>query len=166
MEVLAGLDWAAHNDKFTASTVARSLLFSGDRYQWGLGAALNYQAGVRPGEGLSLSLQPPFGVTHSSNLAHMDILSTPEDRDLAFHPPQPSARLSARLNARLAYGINNGDALLTPYTHLHMAHHTTTTAGLRYQLEDSLDLDLNASHRHRSSGNHDNRLFLQLRSEL
>ena len=162
MEVAAGLDWAADNGQFTASTVARTLLFSGDRYQWGLGAALNYQAGVRPGEGLSLSLTPSFGVT-DSHLTELDILSTPEDADLAFHPWQPSARL----NARLDYGIPTGNALLTPYTQLNMAHNSTTYgAGLCYQLDDSLELDLSASHRSCSSSNNDNRILLQLRTGL
>ncbi|MCY3536630.1 MAG: autotransporter outer membrane beta-barrel domain-containing protein [Cyanobacteria bacterium MAG IRC3_bin_20] len=157
-----GLDWAADNDQFTASTVARTLLFSGDRYQWGLGAALNHQAGVRPGEGLSLSLTPSFGVT-DSHLTELDILSTPEDADLAFHPWQPSARL----NARLDYGIPTGNALLTPYTQFNMAHNSTVYgAGLRYQLDDSLEMDLSASHRSRSSSNNDNRILLQLRTGL
>ncbi|MYG38363.1 MAG: hypothetical protein F4162_05105 [Synechococcus sp. SB0676_bin_10] len=89
MEVAAGLDWAADNDQFTASTVARSLLFSGDRYEWGLGTALNHQAGVRSGEGISLSLTPSFGVT-DSHLADLNILSTPEDTDLAFHQCSPA----------------------------------------------------------------------------
>ena len=43
---------------------------------------------------------------------------------------------------------------------------TVYGAGLRYQLDDSLDLDLTTSHRQRSSGNHDNRLFLQLPSDF
>ena len=163
MEVVGGLDWAAANDRFTASTAARSLLFSGDRYEWGLGAALNYQAGVRPpGEGLSLSLTPSFGVT-DPDLTDLDILSTPEETDLAFHQWQPSARF----NAQLGYGIPTGKALLTPYTQLNMTHHSTVYgAGLRYALDDSLDLDLSASHRQRPSGSNDNRLFLRLRTDL
>ena len=162
MEVVAGLDWAAANDKFSASTVARSLVFSGDRYEWGLGAALNYQAGVRPGEGLSLSLKPTFGVT-ASHLTELDIFSPSEDGELAFQPWQPSARL----NARLDYGIPSGAALLTPYTEFSMSHNSTVYgAGLRYALDTSLDLDLSASRRSRASGTNDNRLFLQLRSDL
>lgn len=164
MEVVGGLDWAAANDNFTASTVARSLLFSGDRYEWGLGAALNYQAGARPGEGLSLSLSltTSFGVT-DPDLTDLDILSTPEDTDLAFHQWQPSARF----NAQLGYGIPSGKALLTPYTQLDLSETSTVYgAGLRYALDDSLDLDLSAIHRSRSSGKNDNRLFLQLRTDL
>ena len=163
MEVVAGLDWAAANDNFTASAVGRTLLFSGDRYEWGVGAALNYQAGVRPGEGLALSLHPSVGVT-DSHLTHLDILSSADDTHLAFRQWQPSARL----NAQLRYGIPTGKAILTPYTQLNLVadHSTTYGAGLRYQLADSLDLDLSASHRQRTSGNNDNRLFLRLRSEL
>ena len=79
-----------------------------------------------------------------------------------------TAPLTARFNAELAYGFPSGNhALLTPYTKLSMGHYgTTTSAGLRYQLDNSLDLDFSASHRQRSSGNNDNRFFLQLRSDL
>ena len=163
MEMVAGLDWAAANDKFTASAVGRTLLFSGDRYEWGVGAALNYQAGVRPGEGLSLSLQPSLGVT-DSHLPDLDILSSADDTHLALRQWQPSARL----NAQLRYGIPTGKAILTPYTQLNLVadHSTTYGAGLRYQLADSLDLDLSTSHRQRTSGTNDNRLFLRLRTDL
>ena len=62
----------------------------------------------------------------------------------------------ACLNAQPAYGIR-----------LQMSDTSTVYgAGLRYQLDDSLDLDLTTSHRQRSSGNHDNRLFLQLPSDF
>ena len=163
MEILAGLDWAAAHNKFTASTVARTLLFGGERYEWGLGAALNYQAGVRPGEGLSLSLKPSFGITNP-DLVDLDILSSLDEAHLAFNPHhQPTARL----NAQLRYGIPTAKALLTPYIDASLAHNTNTyTTGLRYELDNSLDLDLSASHRTRSSGNNDNRFFLQLRSDL
>ena len=161
-ELVGGLDWAAANNKFTASAVARTLLFTGDRYEWGVGAALNYKAGTRPGEGLALSLQPSFGIT-DSNLVDLDILASTDDAYLAFHQRQPTARF----HAEVAYGFRNGTALLTPYTRLDTTDHSTTYgAGIRYQLDNSLDLDLSASRWNSSSGNNDNRLFLQLRSDL
>ncbi|KKZ10595.1 MAG: hypothetical protein TE42_09780 [Candidatus Synechococcus spongiarum SP3] len=67
----------------------------------------------------------------------------------------------------MAYGFRKGATLLTPYTQLNMTDSSTVYgAGLRYALDDSLDLDLRASHRNGASGNHDNRVFLQLRSDL
>ena len=76
-------------------------------------------------------------------------------------PPEP------RLSAELAYGFRTGDHLLTPYTDLSFStSYSDYTAGLRYQLDSGLDLDLNATHRNRPSGNNDNLFFLQLRSDL
>ena len=74
----------------------------------------------------------------------------------------------ARLEAEVAYGFRLAtDGILTPYTEASFSTYTNTyTTGLRYQLDSGLDLDLSASHRQRSSGNNDNRFFLQLRSDL
>ena len=83
--------------------------------------------------------------------------------DLAL-TPEP---LTARFHAEVAYGFRKGEGLFTPYTQLDMTDTSTVYgAGLRYELDDSLDLDLRASHRNRTSGNNENRLFLQLRSDL
>ena len=163
-EVVGGLDWASANGKLTASTVARTLLFSGERYEWGLGAALNYKAGVRPGEGLSLSLEPSIGNT-ASELTHLDILSTTEEAArLAFQPWQPSAHLSAQLD----YGIATGHGLLTPYTEISLSESSTvTSAGLRYKLRSTpLDLDLKGTRRQRHAGDNDHSVLLQLRTQF
>ena len=74
----------------------------------------------------------------------------------------------ARLEAEVAYGFRLAtDGILTPYIDASLAHSSNTyTTGLRYHLDSGLDLDLSASHRTRSSGNNDNRFFLQLRSDL
>ena len=112
-----------------------------------------------------MALRPSFGQTNTtlSNL-HLDPFSFSDPTELALS----TAPLTARFNAALAYGFRTGNhALLTPYVDAHLAHNTNTyTTGLRYHLDSGLDLDLSASHRHRSSGNNDNRFFLQLRSDL
>ena len=163
-ELSGNLNWLPNKGRLSGSTNARVLLFGGDRSEWGIGGSVTLLPGER-GEGLSLALRPSFGQTNTalSNL-HLDPFSFSDPTELALS----TAPLTARFNAELAYGFPSGNhALLTPYTKLSMGHYgTTTSAGLRYQLDNSLDLDFSASHRHRSSGNNDNRFFLQLRSDL
>ena len=163
-ELSGNLNWLPNKGRLSGSTNARVLLFGGDRSEWGIGGSVTLLPGER-GEGLSLALRPSFGQTSTSlsNL-HLDPFSFSDPTELAIS----TAPLTARFNAELAYGFRTGNhALLTPYTKLSMGHYgTTTSAGLRYQLDNSLDLDLSASHRTRSSGNNDNRFFLQLRSDL
>ena len=163
-ELSGRLNWLPNQGRLSGSTNARVLLFGGDRSEWGIGGSVVLLPGER-GEGLSLALQPSFGQTNTSlsNL-HLDPFSFSDPTELALS----TAPLTARFNAELAYGFPTSNyALLTPYTKLSMGHYgTTTSAGLRYQLDNSLDLDLSASHRTRSSGNNDNRFFLQLRSDL
>ena len=163
-ELSGQLDWLPNQGRLSGSTNARVLLFGGDRSEWGIGGSVVLLPGER-GEGLSLSLQPSFGQTNASlSSLHLDPFSFSDPTELALS----TAPLTARFNAELAYGFPTGNyALLTPYTKLSMGHYgTTTSAGLRYQLDNSLDLDLSASHRTHSSGNNDNRFFLQLRSDL
>ncbi|MXY62087.1 MAG: autotransporter outer membrane beta-barrel domain-containing protein [Synechococcus sp. SB0665_bin_28] len=120
MEVAAGLDWAAANDQFTASTVARTLLFSGDRYQWGLGAALNYQAGVRPGRALPL----PDALLRRHRLS-------PDGVGYSLHPggcrpglPPMAAQCPAERSARLRHPHRQrASAPLHPTQHGPQQHH-------------------------------------------
>ena len=164
MELSSQLDWFPDQGRISGSTNARVLLFGGDRSEWGIGGSVTLLPGER-GEGLSIALQPSFGQTNSSlsNL-HLDPFSFSDPTELALS----TSPLTARFNAELAYGFPTGNhALLTPYIDAYLAHSSNTyTTGLRYQLDSGLDLDLSASHRTRSSGNNDNRFFLQLRSDL
>ena len=163
-ELSGNLNWLPNQGRLSGSTNARVLLFGGDRSEWGIGGSVTLLPGER-GEGLSLALRPSFGQTNTalSNL-HLDPFAFSDPTELALS----TAPLTARFNAELAYGFRTGNhALLTPYTKLSMGHYgATTSAGLRYHLDSGLDLDLSASHRTRSSGNNDNRFFLQLRSDL
>ncbi|OOV35360.1 hypothetical protein BV61_01000, partial [Candidatus Synechococcus spongiarum LMB bulk15M] len=149
----------------SGSTNARVLLFGGDRSEWGIGGGIVLRPG-QEGEGLSLSLQPSFGQSGANKLQLFQ-----EGGGFSYDPTQELAvgttPLTARFHAEVAYGFRNGTALLTPYTRLDTTDHSTTYgAGIRYQLDNSLDLDLSASRWNSSSGNNDNRLFLQLRSDL
>ena len=163
-ELSGQLNWLPNQGRLSGSTNARVLLFDGDRSEWGIGGSVVLLPGER-GEGLSLALQPSFGQTNASlSHLHLDPFSFTDPNELALS----SSPLTARFNAELAYGFPTANhALLTPYIDAHLAHSSNTyTTGLRYQLDSGLNLDLSASHRQRSSGNNDNRFFLQLRSDL
>ena len=167
MELSGRLNWLPLNQgRLSGSTNTRVLLFGDDRSEWGIGGSVTLLPGQQ-GEGLSLSLQPSFGQSGANKLKLF------EQEGAFFYDDSTEVTLSAapptaRFYAELAYGFRTGNhAVLTPYTKAYLAHNANTyTAGLRYELDTSLDLDLSASHRQRSSGNNDNRFFLQLRSDL
>ena len=165
IELSGALNWLPDGGRLSGATSARVLLLGEDRSEWGISGGLTLQPGQQ-GEGLSLTLQPSFGQADASLAGlGMDAWDRYNDHlaDLALSP-EP---LTARLHAEVAYGFRRPHALLTPYTQLNMADtSTTTSAGLRYALDDSLNLDLSASHRSRASGNNESRVFLQLRSDL
>ena len=163
-ELSGSLNWLPNQGRLSGSTNARVLLFGGDRSEWGIGGSILLQPGQQ-GQGLSLALQPSFGQTNASlSHLHLDPFSFTDPNE----PALSSSPLTARFNAELAYGFPTANhALLTPYIDASLAHGSNTyTTGLRYQLDSGLNLDLSASHRQRSSGNNDSRLFLQLRSDL
>ena len=163
-ELSGNLNWLPNQGRLLASTNARVLLFGGDRTEWGIGGSVLLRPGQQ-GQGLSLALQPSFGQTNASlSHLHLDPFSFSDPNELALS----SSPLTARFNAELAYGFPTANhALLTPYIDASLSHNSNTyTTGLRYQLDSGLNLDLSASHRQRSSGNNDNRFFLQLRSDL
>ena len=159
-ELTGSLNWLNATGSVSATVDGRVLLGGGDHREWGIGGNLRFTPSRRAGEGLSLSLQPAFGVT-GTKLDELWSLS--EGSDLAISNDLPSGRL----DAELAYGFRLGNALLTPYTEV-MLEETASTygAGLRYGLRSSLDLELKGTHRHRANGNNESRLFLQVRSDL
>ena len=164
-ELSGSLNWLPSQGRLSGVTSARVLLFGEDRSEWGIGGGLTLLPGQQ-GEGLSMALQPSFGQSSASltGLGSGAVWDRYNDlTDLAMDTEPPTAHF----HAQVAYGFRNGNGLLTPYTQLTMSDHSTVYgAGLRYALDTNLDLDLSASHRQRSSGTNDNRLFLQLRSDL
>ena len=164
MELSGALNWLPDQGRLSGSTSARVLLFGEDRSEWGISGGLTLRPGQQ-GEGLSLALQPSFGQADAS-LAGLGMDAWDRYNDLADLALTPEP-LTARFHAEVAYGFRKGEGLFTPYTQLDMTDTSTVYgAGLRYELDTSLDLDLRASHRNRTSGNNENRLFLQLRSDL
>ena len=163
-ELSGSLNWLPTQGRLSGSTNARLLLFGGDRSEWGIGGSVLLLP-RQQGEGLSLSLQPSFGQSSPSITGiNLDSWSFTDPTELALS----TTPLTARFNAEVAYGFRTGNhSLLTPYIDASLAHGSNTyTTGLRYEMDTGLDLDLSASQRQRSSGNNENRLFLQLRSDL
>ena len=159
-ELAGRLHWLNADSSMSAAVDTRVLLGGGDRREWGIGGQLRLTPSKRDGEGLSLTLQPAFGVT-GTKLDELWSLSG--DGDLAISNDRPGGRL----DAELAYGFRHGDALFTPYTEV-MLEETASTygAGLRYGLNPFLELDLKGAHRSRANGDDENRLFLQVYSDL
>ena len=159
-ELAGSLNWRNTDDSLSATLDTRVLLGGGRHREWGIGGHLRLTPSRRNGEGLSLTLQPSFGVT-DTRLEELWSLS--ENGDLAVNNNQPGARL----DAKLAYGFPLGNALLTPYTELTWEDATNTYgAGLRYGLSPSLELDLKGTRRSNAEGNPEHRFSLQLRSDL
>ena len=159
-ELALSVNWLNADARFSATADGRLLLGGGDRKEWGIGGNLRFMPD-RDGEGLSLTVEPSIGNPTGTRL--VDLWLT-DHGDIATGKDMPGARLSTELG----YGFRlDSLALLTPYTRLDTTDHSTTYgAGIRYQLDNSLDLDLSASRWNSASGNNDNRLFLQLRSDL
>ena len=162
LELAGSLNVFPKTGRLSLFSSARTLVF-GDNHEWGVSGGITYLP-APGGEGLSASLQPSFGLA-GSRLHLSDLFSYNSDLEaFALSDQTPTAYL----NARLSYGFRpHNHTLLTPYTNLHFSQHSSNyTAGLRYQLDSGLDLDLSASHYNRSSGSNHNRLFLRLRSDL
>ena len=159
-ELASRLHWLNADGSVSATVDTRVLLSGDDRREWGIGGQLRITPSKRDGEGLSLTLQPSFGVT-GTRLDELWSLSG--DGELAISNDRPGARL----DAQLAYGFPLGDALLTPYTEVTWEDATSTYgAGLRYGLNPFLELDLMGAHRSGANGNDENRLLLEVRSHL
>ena len=97
-ELAGNLNWRNADGCFSATLDTRVLLGGGHHREWGIGGHLRLTPSRRNGEGLSLTLQPSFGIT-GTRLAELWSLS--ENGDLAINNNQPGARL----DAKLAYGF-------------------------------------------------------------
>ena len=125
-----------------------------------MGGHLRFAPSRRAGEGLTLTLQPSFGVT-GTRLEELWSLSGNGALAVNNDPP------AARLDARLAYGFPLANAILTPYTEVAWEEGGSTYgAGLRYGLSPSLELDLKGTRHHPADGNTESLLLLDVRSHL
>ena len=159
-ELAGSLNWLNADGSVSATVDTRVFLGGDHRREWGMGGQLRLTPSRRDGEGLTLTLQPSFGVT-GTRLDELWSLSGNSDLAINNDPP------GARLDARLAYGFPSGDALLTPYTEVAWEEGGSAYgAGLRYGLNPFLELDLKGTHRSGASGNTENRILLDVRSHL
>ena len=159
-ELAGRLNWRDSEGRLSATVDTRVVLGGGHHREWGMGGYLRFTPSRRAGEGLSLTLQPSFGVT-GTRLDELWSLSG--DGDLANNNDPPGARL----DAELAYGVPLGDGLLTPYTEVAWEEGGSIYgAGLRYGLNRSLELDLKGARHRRADGNPENRLLLEVHSRL
>ena len=160
-ELAGHLHWRNTDGSVSATVEPRVVLGGGHHREWGIGGHLRLAPSRQAGEGLSLTLQPSFGVT-GTRLEELWSLSG--DGDLAVNNDPPGARL----DARLAYGFPLGDAILTPYTEVTWAETANTYgAGLRYGLTPSpLELDLKGTRRSGTNGKTEHRFSLDVRSDL
>ena len=161
-ELATSLNWLNADGSVSATVDTRVLLGGGDRKEWGMGGQLRFTPSQRDGEGegLTVSLQPSFGVT-GTRLNELWSLSG--DGELAINDDPPGARL----DAQLAYSFRHHGVLFTPYTELTWEEATTTCgAGLRYDLNTSLELDLKGVRRNPASGHPENRLSLDLHAAI
>ena len=159
-ELAGRLNWLNTDGSVSAAVEPRVVLGGGHHREWGIGGHLRLAPSRQAGEGLSLTLQPSFGVT-GTRLDELWSLSGDGDPAINNDPPD------ARLDAKLAYGFPLGDALLTPYTEVTWAEGGSTYgAGLRYGLNTSLELDLKGARHHHADGNTESCFLLDMRSRL
>lgn len=157
VELTGRLGWRGEGSRFSGSTRARILLFGGERKEWGVGGSLNFQP-LGNGEGLDLEVRPSIGRTGQRFFEEDSFLSILEDSDLSF---SGDATYTPQLGIELGYGFRTGNAVLIPYTDPFLTEGSNTyAAGLRYKLDNGLELDLEGAHKARISGNNDNSVSL------
>ena len=163
MELTGRLGWSPQDSRFSTSARARVLLFGGERKEWGFGGSFSYLHAT-DGEGLNIDLRPSIGRTSQHFGNHDDWFLTDTDvADLSFS----NAPYAPQLGMGLGYGFRTGNALLTPYTDVFLTQaYSSYSLGLRYDVEDDLEVELETTHNRRSSGNSDNRIDLRLRSSF
>ena len=160
-ELAGSLNWLNADGSLSATVDTRVVLGGNHHREWGMGGHLRFTPSRQAGEGLSLTLQPSFGVT-GTRLDELWSLSGDGDLVISNDPP------GGRLDAELAYGFPLGDALLTPYTEVAWEGAASIYgAGLRYGLAlSSLELDLKGVRRSNADGNTEHRFSLDVRSDL
>ena len=159
-ELAGSLNWRNTDGSLSATVNTRVFLGSGHHREWGIGGHLRFTSSRHNEEGLSLTLQPSFGVT-ATKLEQLWSLSGNGALAVNNDPP------AARLDARLAYGFPLANAILTPYTEVAWEEGGSTYgAGLRYGLSPSLELDLKGTRHHPADGNTESLLLLDVRSHL
>ena len=145
---------------------ARVLLlgYAGDINEWGISGTIKQTSGA-DGQGFSFALSPGYG-DDASDLQNLlghgvrgaDGNASNDDATASNDATARARDYSARLDARIGYGINgftapnwlgtgigsgSGTSLLTPYTAMTLSNGSNRyRLGLQWKLGDHLDLDL------------------------
>jgi len=136
----------------------RVLLTGGHQKHWGISGGLRYAP--NGGEaGLMVSLEPSLGSTNQQLLPNLWSESVADLGGIT--------ELGAQFRAELAYGFTTAAGLLRPYTMYSISESSSTVdAGVNYSLDGILDLDLRGSRRTSRGGSGENRVILELGTEL
>ena len=149
---------------------ARVLLlgYGGDINEWGISGTIKQTTGA-DGQGFSFALSPGYGDDASDlqNLLGHGVRGA--DGNASNDATARTRDYSARLDARVGYGINGftapnwlgtGIGLLTPYTALTLSDDSNRyRLGVQWKLGDRIDLDLVGEHR--DAADDDNKILLK-----
>jgi len=156
-ELAGSLHWHGASG-LSAFGKGRVLLNGGDQKHWGISGGLGYAP--NGGEaGLMVYLEPSLASTNQQLLSNLWSESV---AGLGR-----ATELGAQFRAELTYGFTTAAGLLRPYTMYSISEGSSTIdAGVRYSLDGVLDLDLRGSRKRNRGGSGENRVILELRTEL
>ena len=153
----------------------RALLgHEGDINEWGISGTIKQSAGA-DGQGFSFALSPGYGDDASDlqrlwehGLRDVDGNASSDTTDPDGNADPDTARdYSARLDARIGYGINgftalgSGSGLLTPYTSMTLSDNSNRyRLGVQWKLGERLDFDL-LGEREDATNADDNKILLK-----
>ena len=155
VETGGGLRYADAASGLTLEGRARTLLsHSGDYEEWGVSGLVRLDPGAG-GLGLALSVQPAWGRTASGVQRLWEAGAT--------GGAAPDNQAAGRLSARIAYGIDAGRGVLTPYTDASLSGEGSRRLSLggRLDIGPSVHMSLEGVHSRRARGTTDRGVMLR-----
>ena len=148
-ELGGSINYSNLSTGLTLSGEARALVGNSDYREWGISGLIRLQTGA---QGLSFTLEPGYGDT-AGGASELWNRRTP-------HQPTERNDYGARMKMHLGYGLNG---FVTPYTEMTTGNDRSRyRMGVKWQLGESLDLDL-FGEQHQGGGNEN---ALRLEGEL
>ena len=143
-ELGVGLQWRSGRVAFGAR--ARGLV-GGASEEWGANMILSVTAGA-DGQGLSLTLNPSWGVADSGIQRLWDQGVSHLTSTAGSAPPVPGSFQAVRTNLEIGYGVRNRAGFFTPFGELaSQGPNRAYKAGLRMKLDSGWNLSLQGEHR-------------------